>query len=65
MIDNLHLKPTAVLQEPMQQTWQHNLEANRSFCEIYAAEDDHSLAQHWATDGVAPAAEDDHLLAQR
>ena len=45
MIDNLHLKPTAVLQEPMQQTWQHNLEANRSFCEIYAAEVDNLLAQ--------------------
>jgi hypothetical protein len=44
MTANLRLKPIAVLREPMQQTWQHNLEANRSFCQIYAAEDDHLLA---------------------
>jgi hypothetical protein len=49
---NLHPKLIAVLQELMQQTRQHNLEANRSFCEIHTAEDDHLLAQHrhwWVT----------------
>ena len=29
----------AVLQKPMQQTWKYNLEADRSFCKVHAAED--------------------------
>jgi len=43
---NLHPKLIAVLQELMQQAWQHNLEANWSFCEIHTSEDDHLLARH-------------------
>nr|CAB3470815.1 unnamed protein product [Digitaria exilis] len=35
-----------ILQELVQQTRQHNLEASRSFCEILAAEDDHAKPRH-------------------